>query len=127
MASRLTPFGVVLKWILVPVSLGAIGYFLVGPRVDGNVAKEIQKKVSEVRGGALNPDESDPENPEGDEEVPKSRFTPPELDVTVSALNTRPTTTRKKRRRRTQTPTSTAPSSPSVAPPPADGGSSDPG
>lgn len=121
MAGRLTPLGVFLKWIVVPASLGAIGYFLVGPRVDTDVAKKIQKKVGEVTG--QKPTTADPEPSDEPEEQPTSKFAPPEVDVTVTALNTRPTTTKKKRRKRRKPPTeSTAPSEPSVAPPPSDGG-----
>lgn len=125
MAGRLTPLGVFLKWIVVPASLGAIGYFLVGPRVDSDVAKKIQKKVGEVTG--QKPATTDPESGSGEgasDEQPSSKFAAPEVDVTVTALNTRPTTTtRKKRKKRRKPPTeSTAPSEPSVAPPPSDGG-----
>lgn len=123
MAGRLTPLGVFLKWIAVPVSLGAIGYFLVGPRVDTDVAKKIQKKVGEVTG--QKPTDPDPGSEEDKpEEQPSSKFAAPEVDVTVTALNSRPTTTtRKKRKKRRKPPTeSSAPSEPSVAPPPSDGG-----
>ncbi|HWD38053.1 MAG TPA: hypothetical protein VG944_04340 [Fimbriimonas sp.] len=33
MRPRLTPLGLVLKWLIVPVLVGAIGYFLIGPRI----------------------------------------------------------------------------------------------
>lgn len=124
MAGRLTPLGVFLKWVVVPVSLGAAGYFLVGPRVDGKMAKEITDKMNEVTGNVPTTDESG-EPPEGAEpdEQPTSRFTPPEVDVTVTALNTRPTNTRRQRRRRAA-PVSqpAAPAEPVVAPPPSSGG-----
>lgn len=121
MAGRLTPLGVFLKWVVVPISLGAVGYFLVGPRVDSKVAKEITDKVNEVTGNVPKTDE--PEEGEESDEQPTSKFAPPEVDVTVTALNTRPTTTRRQRRRRaTPTPTPSAPAEPVVAPPPSSGG-----
>ena len=127
MAGRLTPLGVFLKWVLVPVSLGAIGYFLVGPRVDGKVAKEFKDKMNQVTGGkpAEAPAEGESSEEEPEEEQPSSKFAPPEVDVTVTALNTRPTTTRKKRRKR-RTPPKETTSEPSVAPPPAGGGTAEP-
>lgn len=121
MAGRLTPLGVFLKWVVVPVSLGAVGYFLIGPRVDSKVAKEITDKVSEVTGNAMG--DGDPaEGEAAPEESPSSKFAPPEVDVTVTALNSRPTTTRRRRRRAPSTPQTSTPSQPVVAPPPSSGG-----
>lgn len=124
MAGRLTPLGVFLKWIVVPASLGAIGYFLVGPRVDSDVAKKLQKKVGEVTGQKSSTDDPESSSEEDKpEEQPTSKYAAPEVDVTVTALNSRPTTTKKKRKkRRKPTTESSAPSEPSVAPPPSDGG-----
>lgn len=128
MAGRLTPLGVFLKWVLVPVSLGAIGYFLVGPRVDGKMAKEFKDKMNQVTGNkpASTPEEGEPSEEEPEEEQPSSKYAPPEVDVTVTALSSRPTTTKKKRRKR-RTPPSESTSEPSVAPPSASGGTTDPG
>jgi hypothetical protein len=35
MASRLTPFGLAAKWLLLPAALSVIGFFVIGPRMDG--------------------------------------------------------------------------------------------
>ncbi len=42
MALELTPLGKFVKWILVPVSLGAIGFYILGPKV-GPVAESATK------------------------------------------------------------------------------------
>src|SRR5687768_18595127 len=97
MASRLTPLGFLVKWIFVPLSLGAVGYFLVGPRVESQVPKELRDQVQKVAGS-----NQEPVEPEEDKPItaPTHNFTAPEIDVTVTALNSRETRPKKKRRRR---------------------------
>ena len=105
MGSKLTPLGMVIKWFIVPLSLGAIGYYMVGPRVESKVPAELRERVQEVT-GQKSPDTS----PEQESEKPKRDFSEPQVDVTVTALNTRrETPKRKRKRRRRPTTTTTAP------------------
>jgi hypothetical protein len=118
MATRLTPLGMLIKWFIVPLVLCAIGYFLVGPRVEEKVPTDVKDNLRKVAGTVDSKNE-----PETDK--PKKSYAAPEVDVTVTALNTRQEKPKKKRRRRTRTtPKTSTPSSapeaaPSVAPPPA--------
>ncbi|MBC8066175.1 MAG: hypothetical protein H7Y17_15190 [Chlorobia bacterium] len=121
MASRLSPLGIVVKWIVVPISLAAIGYFLVGPRVESKVPQGVKDKVREVANGQ----EAPAEEPNAEEDKPARQFTEPEVDVTVTALNTRENRPKKKRRKRRKPPAeTTAPSGPiePAGPPPGNGG-----
>lgn len=40
MATKLTPLGIVTKWLLAPIAIGCLGFYLIGPRV-GEVAAEV--------------------------------------------------------------------------------------
>jgi hypothetical protein len=128
MASRLTPLGFFVKWIFVPLSLGAVGYFLVGPRVESEVP-QLKEQMQKATGGEQ--PEAEPNDEEKPVTVPAHNFSEPQVDVTVTALNTRERPKKEKRRRRAKPPAEkTTPSSePSVSPPavgPGDGGG-DPG
>jgi hypothetical protein len=124
MAGRLTPLGFFLKWIVVPVSLGAIGYFLVGPRVE--IPKELESKVREVTGqGGKPPTLQATNEDEPESNKPEKTFAAPEVDVTVTALN-KPTKPKRKKRRRRPTVTTPSQSEPSAPEPPANGGGGEP-
>jgi len=119
MATRLTPLGMLIKWFIVPLVLCAIGYFLVGPRVEEKVPTDVKDNLRKVAGTVKS-------QRTADSEQPKKSYAAPEVDVTVTALNTRQDKPKKKRRRRSRTTTkpAIAPSpapevAPSVAPPPA--------
>lgn len=121
MASRLTPLGFLVKWIVVPLSLGAVGYLFVGPRVDGKVANEIKDQVQKVTG--TGDDKAPPEDEDKPLNVPAHNFTEPQIDVTVTALNTRQNKPKKKRRRKRPKPPVENPSGgtePSITAPPSD-------
>jgi hypothetical protein len=124
MAGRLTPLGFVLKWIVVPVSLGAIGYFLVGPRVE--IPKDIEDKVRKVAGNPGTLEADNPEETQAEEDKPEKTFSAPEVDVTVTALNNRPKPKRKKRRRRTTTVQAPSQEQPAPEAPTGDGGGGEP-
>ena len=119
MATRLTPLGMLIKWFIVPLVLCAIGYFLVGPRVEEKVPNDVKDNLRKVAGTVDSQKTADSDNP-------KKSYAAPEVDVTVTALNSRQDKPKKKRRRRSRTTTraSSAPSAapavaPEVAPPPA--------
>ena len=40
MADKLTPIGVLTKWVVVPVAVGLVGYYVIGPRIGGSVSKK---------------------------------------------------------------------------------------
>jgi len=121
MASRLTPLGIILKWIVVPASLGAIGYFLVGPRVESQVPKELKEKALEVVNSGK-PTTTVSNSPAQEVEKPTRSFAEPEVDVSVTAINNRPKKTKRKRRRRKPPTESTAPSAPPAETPSGGGG-----
>jgi hypothetical protein len=131
MASRLTPLGFIVKWIVAPLSLGAVGYFLVGPRVESQVPKELKEQVQKVAGSTQNEPEAEPVDEDKPTAGPTHNFSEPQVDVSVTALNTRQTRPKKKRRRKRAKPpvVNTAPAGePAVSPPPPDGGgAADPG
>lgn len=122
MANRLTPFGLVLKWLIIPIAVGAIGYYLVGPRVESNVSPELIDKVKSASGIEV------AEAKEVKPDTAERTYKEPEVDVTVTALNKREDKPKRRRRKRTTTPkpSVTAPVAPepAVAPPPptVDGG-----
>ncbi|HJP82812.1 MAG TPA: hypothetical protein VJ835_04830 [Fimbriimonadaceae bacterium] len=131
MAGRLSPLGITLKWLVVPIALAAVGYFLVGPRVENNVPEEYKQKAAQVMRG----ESSQPEKSENEADATpasnQSKFAEPQVDVTVTALGTRQDPPKRKKRRRrkpkveTPAPTETAPAIPpdnaGEPPPPADG------
>jgi hypothetical protein len=41
MEGRLTPLGLILKWVVVPVAIALIGYLLIGP----NLGKDVLKRL----------------------------------------------------------------------------------
>jgi hypothetical protein len=124
MASRLTPLGILLKWIVVPASLGAIGYFLVGPRVDSQVPKEIKDRMLEVSRNTEPQTTASNDKPE-EVDKPLHNFAEPEVDVSVTALNSKPKKQKRKRRRRKPPTATTTPSAP-IPDAPSGGGSADP-
>jgi hypothetical protein len=115
MANRLTPLGLVLKWLIAPVAVGTIGYYLVGPRVESKVTPELLDKVRSVSGIKTEKSEEKPE-------ATQKSFTQPQVDVTVTALKNREESKpRRRRRKRPVTPpVESAPAvpEPTVAPPP---------
>ncbi len=40
MADKLTPIGVFTKWVVAPVAIGLVGYYVVGPRIGGSTSKK---------------------------------------------------------------------------------------
>ncbi|MEZ0326413.1 MAG: hypothetical protein ACAH95_10945 [Fimbriimonas sp.] len=42
MQGRLTPLGVFIKWVLIPVALAAIGYFVIGPNIGKGVFERLK-------------------------------------------------------------------------------------
>lgn len=40
MAGRLSPVGLFTKWVVVPLALAAVGYFIIGPSFGGSASKE---------------------------------------------------------------------------------------
>ena len=43
MARKLSPLGLIFKWVGVPVGFCVVGYFLVGPRIGSSVSPQIRK------------------------------------------------------------------------------------
>jgi len=39
MALKLTPLGIVTKWLVLPIAIGCLGFYLIGPRVGEVAAK----------------------------------------------------------------------------------------
>lgn len=77
MAVKLTPAGVFGKWVLAPLALMLLGYFVVGPRIGKPSKSTLHDRASE----------SVPANadPQGDASSPeKSTSSGPDVDVTVS-------------------------------------------
>lgn len=116
MASRLSPLGIFVKWLLVPASLAALGYFIIGPRVGDQVlSPDAKKKIQEVTGqprpapaGELNisNDEVLP-----DEDKPAKNYTAPDVEVTVNPIgNTEREKPRRRRRKKKPPVTPTTPS-----------------
>lgn len=77
MAVKLTPAGVFGKWVLAPVALLLLGYFVVGPRI--GKSKNVAHNDPAAESGPANAD------PQGEATSPKkSKGSGPEVDVTVS-------------------------------------------
>lgn len=90
MAARaLTPLGVAAKWLVVPVALGAIGYFLLGPRLGGVVTPSAKTPAKAEKPGFSAPDVDV-------DSSPASRYANASPEVEVSARERR---SRKRRRR----------------------------
>lgn len=95
MSNRLTPLGMVLKWLIAPVAVGVIGYYLVGPRVQSKVTPELLKSITPGI-------EAKPEATEPDPKTVQRSFSEPEVDVTVTALNRRDDRPKRRRRARSK-------------------------
>lgn len=109
MAGRLSPLGIVTKWLLVPGILAVVGYFIIGPRIGDKVLPGGLKKQLEPVATTGTQTASVTE--------PVKTFTAPEVDVSVTpAANTQPK--KKKRRRKKKKPpvTVTAPETPATTP-----------
>jgi hypothetical protein len=121
MANGLTPLGMVTKWLIVPVALMAIGYLFVGPRVESKMP-ELKERVLGTGAERKNKEaEPDPAKTASATPISNSKFTAPEVDVSVTALNNRQDPPKRKRRKRKKSApkTTVVPDAPPVAPPPA--------
>jgi hypothetical protein len=112
--SRLTTAGLIGKWIAIPAAVAAIGYFVVGPRMDdeGPLQQVLQRVAHSATGsdGAV----ATPTTPPGE----------PEIEVTVRRPSAASATTRRapepepeRPRRRTPRPQPTRQAAPAPAPP----------
>lgn len=45
MAKGLTPLGIFIKWALIPIALGGIGYYFLGPRIGGPLAQKAANRI----------------------------------------------------------------------------------
>ena len=49
MAGRLTPLGLFVKWVLIPLLIACLGYFLLGPSIGSRMAHPLES--TEPQGG----------------------------------------------------------------------------
>ena len=111
MATRLSPLGQIVKWLVVPALLAATGYYFVGPRVTDKLPPEIKERVQAATAGngRLSTSTSPESATNGDPLTSGKPFAAPEVDVTVSQLGN-PEKPKKKKRRRRRKPPVEAPS-----------------
>jgi hypothetical protein len=88
MAVKLTPAGVIGKWVIVPILVLLIGYFVVGP----NVGKTIAKTARSARIAKDEPPNADPAPTEGHHAASTST-SGPDVDVRVHRAKNADSTT----------------------------------
>jgi len=119
----LSPLGKAVKWLIVPALCGAIGYYLIGPRVKDKLPESVKEKVTEAASRTGLTTSRAPQTAP-DEGGPKPTFNAPEIDVTVTKLGS-PNDRPKKKKRRKKKPTTESSTSGTPASPPS-GGPSEP-
>lgn len=120
MATRLSPLGIIAKWLLVPGALALIGYYFVGPRVGGGPSAhrptaeahapgDDGKETTQIPDDATSLDEESP--------APRKSFKEPDVDVSVSPArsNSRRSSSTRRRSSRAPAPRSETPT-PSAEP-----------
>ena len=76
MAIKLTPLGIISKWVVIPIVLGVAGFYLIGPRI-GEVASTVKKvpglgsAVEHLRRAALQAKGQDVNDPTDENIAPK--------------------------------------------------------
>jgi hypothetical protein len=50
MAVELTPFGKFTKWVIIPVTVGLIGFYVTGPRFGSRIAKKAEALKTQISG-----------------------------------------------------------------------------
>lgn len=90
---KLTPLGVIAKWLAVPALCGALGFYVIGPRVT-QVAPRLADRVAEATDGSKKQSYTAPDI--AVDSVPAARYNPAP-GVEISAKERRP----RRRRRRT--------------------------
>jgi hypothetical protein len=73
--AKLTPVGALGKWVLAPLALILIGYFLVGPKIGRSTGNDSKDQQSS--NGSQSPDPSSPTQPSANQPAA------PDVDVTV--------------------------------------------
>lgn len=120
----MSPLGKAVKWLIVPAVCGAIGYYLIGPRVKDKLPESVREKVTEAASSTGLTTSRAPQIAP-DEGGPKPTFNAPEIDVTVTKLGS-PNDRPKRKKRRRKKPTTEPSRSSTPAPPPTSGGPSEP-
>ena len=120
----MSPLGKAVKWLIVPAVCGAIGYYLIGPRVKDKLPESVRAKVTEAASSTGLTTSRAPQIAP-DEGGPKPTFNAPEIDVTVTKLGS-PNDRPKRKKRRRKKPTTEAPATASPSAPPPDSGTPPP-
>lgn len=124
MAGRLTPLGVFVKWILVPLVVGFLGFRFAGPRIGNGLFGRIKEHLPPQIANIPVPDEAGQgEAATNGETAAAAKTTPrrtsePSVEVSVQ----KPQTRKRTRPRRSRPKTQSAPSSRVRVYPPGDGG-----
>ncbi len=45
MQGRLTPLGQIIKWVLIPLAIAAVGYFFIGPSIGKGIFDRLPKNI----------------------------------------------------------------------------------
>jgi len=78
MADKRTPIGALTKWVVAPLIVGAVGYYVVGPRIGGSGSSKSTSKTSD-----LGPENVDPPSPPPSSKKKKTVDEAPNVEVTV--------------------------------------------
>jgi len=88
MAKRPSPIFLFGKWVIVPILMGLLGYFILGPRIGKDISKTPDKQIASTGSGPeITPDEA-PKKPARHSRKKSHVATTdsaPEADVTVDA------------------------------------------
>jgi hypothetical protein len=86
MSDGRTPFGIFVKWVVVPASVCALGFFVIGPQLGGNVPKDMRQKLAKGE-EFIEKIKTKIEPGAGDSKASgEKRFAEPEVEVDVQPL-----------------------------------------
>jgi len=98
MGSRLTPLGLIVKWVVAPVGLALVGYYVVGPRL-GKTTQAPESTAPESQTAAPSQTDSPavtevkndkPSGPPPVDDAVKTKPAAPNVEVTVRPANASP-------------------------------------
>ena len=99
MATRLTPLGLILKWLIVPAALGTAGYFLIGPEIGKNeTAIKAAQRVGIPVPGKVQEPEDEKLKEEDKEKVSSRRRGEPEVEVSAEKYERPPRRSSRRRK-----------------------------
>ncbi|MDR3692660.1 MAG: hypothetical protein P4L46_24985 [Fimbriimonas sp.] len=87
MARKQSPGLLIGKWIILPILLALLGYFVIGPRIGKVKAKPETQESAQPSSTAMETPQSDPVGHPSTADQTESKPTPPDLDISVQKVS----------------------------------------